>query len=54
VHLPYEPPAGRAGAFLAHIFGREPSQTVREDLRRLKWVFEAGEIPRTGTGEPII
>jgi uncharacterized membrane protein len=54
VHLQYEPPAGRAGAFLARIFGREPSQTVREDLRRLKWVFEAGEIPRTSTGEPII
>jgi len=54
VHLQYEPPAGRAGAFLARIFGREPSQTVREDLRRLKWVLEAGEIPRTSTGEPII
>jgi len=54
VHLQYEPPAGRAGAFLARMFGREPSQTVREDLRRLKWVLEAGEIPRTSTGEPII
>ena len=36
VHLQYEPPAGRAGAFLARIFGGEPSQTIREDLRRLK------------------
>jgi uncharacterized membrane protein len=47
VHLQYAPPAGRAGAILARMFGREPSQTIREDLRRLKWVMEAGEIPRT-------
>ena len=53
VHLQYGPPAGRAGAFLARMFGREPSQTIREDLRRLKQVFEAGEIPRTSTGEPM-
>jgi uncharacterized membrane protein len=45
VHLQYEPPAGRAGAFFASLFGREPSQTVREDLRALKHVFEAGEVP---------
>jgi uncharacterized membrane protein len=54
VHLQYEPPAGRAGAFFARIFGREPSQTIREDLRRLKQVMEAGEVPRTSMGEPII
>lgn len=45
VHFQYEPPAGRAGSFLAKIFGREPSQTVREDLRRLKQLLEAGEFP---------
>jgi uncharacterized membrane protein len=54
VHLQYAPPAGRAGAFVATVFGREPSHTVREDLRRLKYVLEAGEIPRTSTGEPAI
>jgi uncharacterized membrane protein len=54
VNLQYEPPAGRAGAFLARMFSREPSQTIREDLRRLKQVLEAGEIPRTSTGEPIV
>jgi uncharacterized membrane protein len=54
VHLQYDPPAGRAGAFLARMFGREPSQTIREDLRRLKQVLETGEIPRTSTGEPVI
>lgn len=51
VHLQYAPPAGRAGALLARLFGREPSQTIREDLRRLKWVMEAGEIPRTSHEE---
>ena len=45
VHLQYSPPAGRAGALVAQIFGREPSQTIREDLRRLKHLLEAGEIP---------
>jgi len=54
VHLQYEPPAGRAGAFFARMFGREPSQTIREDLRRLKQVMETGEIPRTSAGEPIL
>ena len=49
VHLQYAPPAGRAGAFVATLFGREPSQTIREDLRRLKQLLEAGEIPRRRT-----
>ena len=31
--------------WLATLFGREPSQTIREDLRRLKQLLEAGEIP---------
>ena len=46
VHLQYAPPAGKAGAFVASLFGREPSQTVREDLRHFKQLLEAGEIPR--------
>ena len=46
VNLQYAPPAGKAGAFIASLFGREPSQTVREDLRHLKQSLEAGEIPR--------
>jgi uncharacterized membrane protein len=45
VHLQYAPPAGKAGAFLATLFGREPSQTIREDLRHVKHLLEAGEIP---------
>lgn len=46
VHLQYAPPAGRAGALIASLFGREPSQTIREDLRHFKQLLEAGEIPR--------
>ena len=46
VHLQYAPPAGRLGALVATIAGREPSQTVREDMRRLKQILEAGEIAR--------
>jgi len=46
VHLQYAPPAGRAGALVASLFGREPSQMIREDLRRFKQLLEAGEIPR--------
>jgi uncharacterized membrane protein len=40
VHLLYEPPAGRLGATAATILGREPSQTIREDLRHVKRVLE--------------
>jgi uncharacterized membrane protein len=49
VHLQYAPPAGKAGALVASLFGREPSQTVREDLRHFKQLLEAGEIPRATT-----
>jgi uncharacterized membrane protein len=43
VHLQYAPPVGRAGALIATLIGREPSQTIREDLRRFKQLLEAGE-----------
>lgn len=43
VHLQYEPPAGRIGAWVASLFGEEPSQQIREDLRRLKSYLETGE-----------
>jgi uncharacterized membrane protein len=49
VNLQYAPPAGKAGALMASLFGREPSQTIREDLRHLKHVLEANEIPRATT-----
>jgi uncharacterized membrane protein len=46
VRLQYAPPAGRVGAFVSMLAGREPSQTIREDLRRLKQILEAGEVAR--------
>jgi uncharacterized membrane protein len=41
VRLQYEPPAGRVGDFVAQKFCHAPSQTIREDLRRMKQVFES-------------
>jgi uncharacterized membrane protein len=46
VHLQYAPPGGHVGKLVAKLFGQEPAQAIREDLRRLKWLLEAGEIPR--------
>ena len=46
VRLQYAPPAGRVGAFVSMLAGSEPSQTIREDLRRLKQILEAGEVAR--------
>lgn len=51
VRLQYAPPAGKAGAAIAWLFGKEPSQTIREDLRRFKQLLEAGEVP-TVEGQP--
>jgi uncharacterized membrane protein len=51
VTLQYEPPAGKFGRLVAAAFGREPSQTIREDLRRLKQLLEAGEIAKAA-GSP--
>ena len=50
VNLQYAPPAGRAGAIVAMLFGAEPSQTIREDLRHVKQLLEAGEVPRAHAG----
>jgi uncharacterized membrane protein len=51
VHLQYNPPGGKLGAAVAKLFGEEPNQTIREDLRRFKQLMEAGEIPTT-EGQP--
>lgn len=53
VSLQYAPPAGRAGKWVATLMGREPSQLIREDLRRLKQQLEAGEMPRASATEPV-
>jgi uncharacterized membrane protein len=51
VSLKYDPPAGKAGAFVAKLFGEAPEWTVREDLRRFKQLMETGEIA-TIQGQP--
>lgn len=51
VRLQYNPPAGKAGAAVAWLFGEEPRVQVREDLRRVKQLMETGEIATT-EGQP--
>jgi uncharacterized membrane protein len=51
VVLKYDPPGGQLGSWLAWLFGEDPGQQIREDLRRFKQRFEAGEIATT-EGQP--
>jgi len=44
VTVNYNPPAGKLGATVAQLLGGEPKQLIKEDLRRLKQIMEAGEI----------
>ncbi len=44
VTVNYNPPAGAIGASLAKLLGAEPQQLIKEDLRRLKQIMEAGEM----------
>jgi uncharacterized membrane protein len=44
VSLRYEPPGGVVGRAFAKLFGEEPEQQVREDLRALRQVLETGEV----------
>jgi uncharacterized membrane protein len=47
VDLVYAPPAGALGRAVAKLFGEEPGQQVRDDLRRFKQVIETGEVVRS-------
>jgi uncharacterized membrane protein len=51
VHLRFQLKMGRAaqavGRRVAEVFGEEPSQILKEDLRYLRWLMEAGEAPTT-------
>ncbi|NHZ77966.1 cyclase/dehydrase [Massilia sp. CCM 8695] len=51
VQMSYHPPAGRASAAVARLFGEDPMIQVRDDLRRFKQLIETGEIPTT-RGQP--
>jgi uncharacterized membrane protein len=53
VHLQYEPPAGKLGSMVASMFGEEPSQQIRSDLRRLKMMLETGDVPRRMNGNAV-
>jgi uncharacterized membrane protein len=50
VVLEYHPPAGQLGRWIAKIFGEEPEQQIRDDLRNFKRIMEVGQIP-TVTGQ---
>ena len=49
--LSYEPPMGPLGRGIAMLFREEPGQQARDDLRHLKQLMEADEIPTT-EGQP--
>jgi uncharacterized membrane protein len=51
VSLTYAPPGGKFAAVIAKLFGEEPGQQIHDDLRRLKQLMEAGELP-TIDGQP--
>jgi len=52
VELQYDPPGGAVGAFVAKLFGEEPSMQIRNDLKRLKTRLESGVVPSTA-GQPV-
>jgi len=47
----YIPPAGRLGAAIAKLLGRDAKGEIQEDLRRFKRLMETGEVPTT-VGQP--
>ena len=49
--LQYNIPAGPVGKAFAMLFGKDPSQTIYEDLRHFKQLIETGEIATT-VGQP--
>ena len=51
VRLQYSPRGGKAGVAVAKLLGRDAATEIREDLRHLKQLLEAGEVPTT-KGQP--
>ncbi len=51
VTLKYDVPLGKLGSWLAWMFGEEPGQQIRADLRRFKQWMETGEFA-TVAGQP--
>jgi len=50
VNLQYSAPGGGAARALAFVLGRDGAHMIREDLRHVKQLLEAGEIPRATKG----
>jgi len=44
VEMVFRPPAGIVGEKIAFLFGKDPKQMLREDMRRFKQVMETGEV----------
>jgi uncharacterized membrane protein len=51
VEMDYTPPAGQVGRWVAKLFGEEPEQQVRDDVRNFKRLMETDEVP-TIEGQP--
>lgn len=52
IELEYQPPASAIGAAVTRLFGEEPLQQIKDDLRRFKQAIETGEVVRSdGTPE---
>ncbi|HEX8688719.1 MAG TPA: SRPBCC family protein [Solirubrobacterales bacterium] len=47
VEFDYEAPGGRIGEAVAKLFGEEPTQQAKDDLRRFKQVLETGFVVRS-------
>lgn len=45
IEMQYNPPAGSMGAAFSKLFGEEPGQQLRDDLRHFKQMMETGEVP---------
>jgi uncharacterized membrane protein len=46
VVIDYIPPAGRAGKWIARLFGEEPQRQIRADLRNFKRMMETRGMPK--------
>ena len=53
VNLDYIPPAGSIGKTIAKLFGDEPEQLIRDDLRRFKQLMESGEAATVATSSTM-
>lgn len=51
VTMEYKPPGGRVGAAIARLFGEEPREQLKDDLRFFKQLMETGVISTT-RGQP--